>query len=74
MPIYEYRCLDCQGAFELIRPIKEADSNLNCPFCQGTNTKRQLSLFNASSDGQSITSGGGCSGCAGGSCSTCGGQ
>ncbi|QRN84362.1 zinc ribbon domain-containing protein [Chloroflexota bacterium] len=73
MPIYEYRCQDCTHTFELIRSIKDADANLSCPHCQSEQIKRQLSLFNASSGGQSLTSGGGCSGCSGGSCSSCGG-
>ncbi|MBG0785125.1 MAG: zinc ribbon domain-containing protein [Anaerolineaceae bacterium] len=72
MPIYEYQCQDCQSRFEQIRPIKDADSELECPCCQSHNVKRQVSLFNASSGGRPITSGGGCSGCSGGSCSTCG--
>ncbi len=74
MPIYEYQCLDCGQKFELIRLMKDADSELGCTHCQSRNVKRQLSLFNASSNGQSITAGSGCSGCSGGSCSTCGGH
>jgi putative FmdB family regulatory protein len=74
MPIYEFQCLDCGQKFEMIRPMKEADSQLDCTHCQSKNVKRQLSLFNASSNGQAITAGGGCSGCSGGSCSTCGGH
>jgi len=72
MPIYEYQCQDCYTKFEVIRPMKEADSGADCVKCQSHNTKRQLSLFNATSDGRGIASGGSCSGCAGGACKTCG--
>ena len=72
MPIYEYRCQDCQKQFECIRPMKDADAELECLYCHSNNVKRQLSLFNASSEGRPINGSGGCSGCSGGSCSTCG--
>jgi len=72
MPIYEYQCQDCQAEFELIRSMKDADAEATCTRCQGHSIKRKLSLFNASSEGRSITSSANCSGCSGGSCSTCG--
>ena len=72
MPIYEYLCQDCQNCFEQIRPMKDADAELECPHCHSNNVKRQLSLFNATSEGRPIAASGGCSSCSGGSCSTCG--
>jgi putative FmdB family regulatory protein len=72
MPIYEYQCQDCHADFEIIRPMKDADSIAVCNKCQSQNTKRRISMFNASSNGRSIADGGGCSGCAGGACNTCG--
>ncbi len=73
MPIYEYACQDCQQTFEVIRPMRDADADLNCLHCHSKQVKRQLSLFNAASGGKAITtSSGGCGSCAGGSCSTCG--
>lgn len=72
MPIYEYTCQDCHQNFEMIRTMKDADSELGCSHCQSKNVKRRISLFNASSGGRPITNGGGCSSCAGGSCSSCG--
>ena len=73
MPIYEYACLDCQVQFEIIRGIKDADAPLTCPKCQGQRLKRQISLFNASSDGRTIAgSSRSCNSCSGGTCSTCG--
>ena len=72
MPIYEYHCQDCETEFEVIRSIKDADSDLTCTQCLGKNMKRKISLFNASSGGRSISAGG-CSTCSGGNCNSCGG-
>ena len=77
MPVYEYVCTDCRRKTEALRSMSKADDPIECKFCHGSNTSRALSLFSAYSRGngtasQSITGGGGCSGCSGGSCSTCG--
>lgn len=72
MPIYEYQCQECKSNFELIRPMKEADSTAPCINCQSENVRRKISLFNASSEGRAIAGSSGCSGCAAGNCSTCG--
>ncbi len=73
MPIYEYLCKDCGVRFEVLRPIKEADTPVLCNSCQSDNTQRALSVFYAQSGSQIIAGGnsGGCAGCAGGSCATC---
>lgn len=74
MPIYEYQCQKCQTKFEALRPMKDADEEINCKNCQSTDTKRALSLCYSASDGRSGGSshGGGCGGCSGGSCGNCG--
>lgn len=35
MPIYEYFCEPCEGVFELLRPIREAQLAQSCPQCDG---------------------------------------
>lgn len=45
MPLYEYYCPTCQGAFETLRPAKEADVPAACPTCQHASSQRILSLF-----------------------------
>lgn len=40
MPIYEYRCLDCDRAFDELRPISKADDPIACAYCEGLNTRR----------------------------------
>jgi putative FmdB family regulatory protein len=72
MPIYEYHCQDCQADFEMMRSMQDADAATVCTHCQGTNIKRKLSLFNATSSGRALTGNNSCSSCSGGSCSTCG--
>lgn len=45
MPIYEYRCQDCDAKFEkLVRRAEDA-SELACPSCGQKNLSLQLSVF-----------------------------
>ncbi|MGH2457262.1 MAG: FmdB family zinc ribbon protein [Chloroflexota bacterium] len=75
MPLYEYRCADCDTRFEKLTTFQKADDGIACPECGASQPRRLISLFaslSPSGDGGSEpTSGGGC-GC-GGSCS-CGGH
>jgi putative FmdB family regulatory protein len=73
MPIYEYVCKDCGNRFEILRPIKDADTPILCKICHSDMTQRALSVFYAQS-GSNIIAGrnnGGCAGCSSGSCSSC---
>lgn len=47
MPMYEYRCDDCQGVTELLRPMREADAAASCDACGSTRTRRVQSVFAA---------------------------
>ena len=42
MPLYEYYCGDCNGVFELLRPIREMDKTQSCPECD-TDSERIMS-------------------------------
>jgi putative FmdB family regulatory protein len=43
MPIYEYRCEDCDRGFEtFVRPGRD---EAECPSCHGANLVRELSVF-----------------------------
>lgn len=49
MPIYEYRCQDCQTRFEkLVRRAAEA-AETTCPACGQTRVTQELSVFAAPS-------------------------
>lgn len=66
MPIYEYRCEDCDKPFEkLVRAFRE---EVACPGCGSASVERLLSTFAMSGLSSSPpTSGGGC-GCGRGGC------
>jgi putative FmdB family regulatory protein len=69
VPIYEYRCLDCETVFEQRRPMAEADADVLCPDGHGR-AKRLLPMFASARSGGSSSapapsmaparSGGGC--------------
>jgi putative FmdB family regulatory protein len=65
MPIYEYRCEDCETAFEkLVRAFRE---EVACPRCGSTELERLLSTFAMSGTGSAGT---GPSAFGGGACSS----
>lgn len=61
MPIYEYRCQTCGARFELRVSFAEADRLPECPHCHSQETRKQVSMFAASSGGgSSFSSGSSC--------------
>jgi|HubBroStandDraft_6_1064221.scaffolds.fasta_scaffold360128_2 putative FmdB family regulatory protein len=50
MPIYEYRCTDCEVSFEaLVRPGHLDDAE--CPHCNGHQLSREMSTFASRTNG-----------------------
>ncbi|MBP8645218.1 MAG: zinc ribbon domain-containing protein [Syntrophobacteraceae bacterium] len=45
MPIYEYRCKQCNNAFEVLVRSTEEESILRCPACEHREIERLLSSF-----------------------------
>jgi putative FmdB family regulatory protein len=43
MPIYEYRCRDCEKQFQHLILKRDEESGLECPHCGGRKLKRLLS-------------------------------
>jgi putative FmdB family regulatory protein len=77
MPLYEYRCEDCNERFEMRRSYAESDAAADCPVCHTQHTRRLLSNFCAmtssgNGEASSVAGGGGCAGCSGGNCAGCG--
>ncbi|HHH81951.1 MAG TPA: zinc ribbon domain-containing protein [Chloroflexi bacterium] len=73
MPVYEYRCCECESVFDSLRPMKDADAPIACPACSSQRTLRKMSVFAAHSDGRSVAgTQSACASCSGGSCATCG--
>ncbi|MBO0702750.1 MAG: zinc ribbon domain-containing protein [Candidatus Dormibacteraeota bacterium] len=79
MPIYEYRCDDCQDTFEVLTSFGNRDHAQTCPNCNGERSRIQVSSFASLGAGPSADdltmpaapTGGGCA--CGGACS-CGGH
>lgn len=53
MPIYEYRCDDCQQVTELLRPMSQAEDTVKCDSCGSLRTRRVQSVFAATVTGAS---------------------
>jgi putative FmdB family regulatory protein len=49
MAIYEYFCPQCRKAFEVMRPMSQADSPAFCPKCNSQGDKL-LSVFASTAD------------------------
>jgi putative FmdB family regulatory protein len=71
MPVYEYRCFECNSQFEKLGPISERENGVTCLTC-GEQAKRLLSTFaafsSAGSNGETSALSGGCCGGASGGC------
>lgn len=63
MPIFEYRCKNCDQTFEEL--IRSSDAGrVKCPHCDSKRTERQLSVFAArTAESPTPTSFGGCGRC-----------
>ncbi|MFN8522610.1 MAG: zinc ribbon domain-containing protein [Chloroflexota bacterium] len=72
VPVYEYRCNQCERVFERLVAWSNEASQSPCPGC-GTPSKKLLSVFAAIGSGGGESGGapmmgGGGGGCCGGSC------
>ncbi|WP_319541897.1 zinc ribbon domain-containing protein [uncultured Pseudodesulfovibrio sp.] len=84
MPIFEYKCSDCDHEFEEL--VFDRDECPPCPKCQSEKTGKLMSAVRSriggasapqsggsdSDSGTSFSSSSPCSGCSGGDCSSCG--
>lgn len=62
MPLYEYRCRECNHLFEVLQRMGEGAEGLICPKCSAGRVEKQLSTFAAASAGSSArtAAAGGC--------------
>ncbi len=63
MPIYEYRCEDCDHRFEILQRLGEGADGLSCPDCGAPRLSKMFSTFAANADGgsaQPAAAGAGC--------------
>ena len=73
MPIFEYKCKDCDTKFEVLI-LGGSGGEVVCEHCGGSNVGKQMSVFGFSSGGKFTSSSGGgeCADCASGNCGSCG--
>lgn len=57
MPIYEYRCPDCDHRFQRLLPMTSSDKGPACPRCGSERVERLVSSF-ASTSGSGGSSAG----------------
>jgi putative FmdB family regulatory protein len=48
MPMFEYKCLECDNKFEEL--VKHSDTAVNCPHCKSVDVKKLVSAFSSSSN------------------------
>jgi len=63
MPLYEYRCNDCDHRFEVLQHLNAGTEELLCPQCGGETLEKLFSTFAASaqsSAGKGMAPAGGC--------------
>ena len=48
MPIYEYRCEECDHRFEILQRLGEGPDGLTCPDCGTPRLEKMFSTFAAS--------------------------
>jgi putative FmdB family regulatory protein len=53
MPLYEYHCRSCGNTFAMLRRMKDAESDLECPSRHSDRVERLLSMFAAGGCGTS---------------------
>lgn len=64
MPIYEYRCQDCQTTFEAFVSSIDQSDDVVCKKCNSSNIQKQLSSFSSRlASGSSSSPGGPMTGC-----------
>ena len=81
MPMYEYKCADCEKPFELLVSSPALADSVVCRYCGSQSVRRLISTFASRTSGgsdmlasmaSSAPRGGGCA-CGGGGCG-CGGH
>ena len=59
MPIYEYRCKNCNHLFEeLVFSSLSSDEDIICPKCGKNNAEKMMSAFSSSAAGSGYSYGG----------------
>ncbi len=54
MPIYEYRCRECQAVFPRLQRIGATAAGVRCPECGSDEVERKPSTFASAGSGGSV--------------------
>ncbi len=58
MPVYEYRCSECNTKFDIFHKSSENKEEVICPKCSSKESKKVFSSFSSSIDGNTNNFGG----------------
>jgi putative FmdB family regulatory protein len=47
MPLFEYKCSDCESKFEILHKSSNNPEKVECPECHSPKVKKLLSTFSA---------------------------
>ena len=61
MPIFEYKCSECNTKFEVLHKSTAKKGDVSCPKCNSINNKKLFSSFSPSINSDSYSSPGECS-------------
>ena len=68
MPLFEYKCADCNSKFEILHKSSNNIENVECPECHSSKVNKLLSTFSAAGLSQSSGSYSSGDSCESGSC------
>jgi putative FmdB family regulatory protein len=61
MPIFEYKCSDCETKFEVLHKSSANKDDVSCPKCNSTKNKKLFSSFSSTFNSYSNSTSAGCS-------------
>ena len=67
MPIFEYKCSECNTKFEVLHKSSTKQDDVTCPKCNSNKNKKLFSSFSSTINSDSYSTSGDC---ASGQCST----
>ena len=61
MPIFEYKCSDCDTKFEVLHKSTAKQDDVSCPNCNSIKNRKLFSSFSSSFNSDTYSSAGDCS-------------
>ena len=57
MPLFEYKCKNCNSIFEILNKSQTTTDEVYCPNCKSNNSEKLISVFSALNTSKSGSSG-----------------